>query len=100
MDVNSVFSENTSEIISESLLDSFSPISVVDTIKLIKVYPIMSCPLDPIPAHVFKEAFMTMVPSLTTIVNLSLTTVQMPSNMKEAMIKPILNKTSLKGCFK
>ena len=38
---------------------------------------------------------MTMIPLLTNIVNLSLTTVQMPAIMKEAMINPILKKLQL-----
>ena len=92
MGANNIVPDNTIELTSESLLESFSPITVADTIKLIKDYPIKSCTLDPIPAHVFKEVYMTMAPALTNIVNLSMTTVQMPSNMKEAMINPILKK--------
>ncbi len=95
MGANNIVPDNTIELTSESLLESFSPITVADTIKLIKDYPIKSCTLDPIPAQVFKEVYITMAPSLTNIVNLSMTTAQMPSNMKEAMINPILKKPQL-----
>ncbi len=83
------------EQISKLLLHAFTPVSEADVVKLIKGYPIKSCPLDPLPAAVFKETYMTMIPVITNIVNESLTTAVMPSNMKEAMIFPILKKPQL-----
>ena len=81
---------------SNFLLYSFTSVSESDIIKLmIKQYPIKSCPLDPIPASVFREVYMTMTPTLTAIVNLSLNSALMPTPMKEAMINPILTKTHL-----
>ena len=78
-----------------TLLHSFTPISEADVIKLIKSYPVKSCLLDSLPVAVFREVYMTMIPLLTTIVNQSLTTAQMPSVIKEAMITPILRKPQL-----
>ena len=80
---------------SDSHLHSFTPVTDNDIIKLIKDYPIKSCPLDPLPAAVFQDIYMSMIPLLTTIVNVSLASATVPASMKEAMINPILMKAHL-----
>ncbi len=76
----------------KTLLHSFTPVLESDVVKMIKNYPIKSCPLDPVPAFVFREVYMTMSPILTNIVNSSLSSADMPELLKEAMIKLILQK--------
>ena len=54
-----------------------------------------SCDFDPIPASILKECKSTLLPVLTSIVNMSLQSAFMPAALKEAMIKPKLKKGSL-----
>ena len=56
---------------------------------------IKSCNLDPISAPILKECKTTLLPVLTKIVNLSLQTSTMPTQLKEAFSKPKLKKDSL-----
>ena len=54
-----------------------------------------SCDFDPIPASILKECKSTLLPVLTSIINMSLQSAFMPAALKEAMIKPKLKKGSL-----
>ena len=54
-----------------------------------------SCSLDPIPTWILKTCRETLTPILTMIVNTSLSSGTFPSNLKEAIIAPILKKVSL-----
>ena len=54
-----------------------------------------SCDFDPIPASILKECKSTLLPILTSIVNMSLQSAFMPAALKEAMIKPKLKKGTL-----
>ena len=49
-----------------------------------------SCTLDPIPSAVFKRCRHCLLPVITSIVNLSLTSGQVPDRFKVAMLKPLL----------
>ena len=51
-----------------------------------------SCTLDPIPSAVFKRCRHCLLPVITRIVNLSLTSGQVPDRFKVAMLKPLLKK--------
>ncbi len=79
----------------QHLLRSFTLTTEDDILKIIKKSPIKSCPLDPIPAAVFKEVYLPLIPVLNKLVNLSLETGLMPCDMKVALINPILKKPSL-----
>ena len=79
----------------DSHLSSFTPFTESEIIKLIRGYPIKSCPLDPLLAVVFKDIHTFMIPLLTTIVNASFASATVPASMKEAMINPILKKPHL-----
>ena len=52
-----------------------------------------SCTLDPIPSSVFKRCRHYLLPVITRIVNLSLTSGQVPDRFKVAMLKPLLKKS-------
>ena len=56
---------------------------------------IKSCELDPIPASILNKCKDTLLPIFTKIVNLSLQTAIMPTQLKTAMVKPKLKKASL-----
>ena len=51
-----------------------------------------SCTLDPIPSSVFKRCRHYVLPVITRIVNLSLTSRQVPDRFKVAMLKSLLKK--------
>ena len=52
-----------------------------------------SCELDPLPATVLKGCFTVLLPTITKIVNLSLSTGTMPDTLKVAILSPILKKS-------
>ncbi len=54
-----------------------------------------SCCLDPLPTKVLKLVLPALLPSLTSIVNKSLTQSKMPSSLKQAAVTPLLKKPSL-----
>ena len=55
----------------------------------------MACSLDPLPAKIFKWVSANLLPILTKIMNLSLSTGEIPTILKEAMINPILKESNL-----
>ena len=63
--------------------------------SLINSSSLKSCDLDPFPATVLKGCIDTLLPVLTKIINLSMETATMPTQLKEAMVKPKLKKDSL-----
>ena len=76
-------------------LSSFEPASQEEILKLIKESASKSCSLDPIPTWLLKECQEVLLPVITHIVNLSLSTSTMPSELKEALISPIVKKALL-----
>ena len=51
-----------------------------------------SCDLDPLPASVLKICFPIILPTLTSIINMSLKNGVMPNALKAAVLKPLLKK--------
>ena len=51
-----------------------------------------SCELDPIPASVLKTCLPVILPTLTSIINMSLMTGKMPHALKFAVLRPLLKK--------
>ena len=54
-----------------------------------------SCTLDPIPSSVFKRCRRYLLPVITRVVNLSLTSGQVSNRFKAAMLKPLLKKSGV-----
>ncbi|XP_068675718.1 uncharacterized protein [Montipora foliosa] len=52
-----------------------------------------SCELDPLPAVVLKGCFIVLLPTITRIINLSLSTGVMPDALKVAILSPMLKKS-------
>ncbi len=50
------------------------------------------CELDPIPTNLIRECIDKILPLLTKIINLSLQLGDMPTSLKKAIIKPMLQK--------
>jgi hypothetical protein len=53
------------------------------------------CDLDPIPTSLLKQCLSVLLPSITNIVNLSLSSGTFPDQFKHSVIKPLLKKSNL-----
>ena len=73
-------------------LNNFHEVSQED-VKEFAYKPLSkSCCLDPLPASVLKDCFPALLPTITRMVNLSLTTGFMPNALKIASLSPTLKK--------
>ena len=77
-----------------SSLDTLSIISLAELHKLIMAAPTKSCMLDPAPTWFIKEPAVleTVLPSMLTAVNNSLTSRVVPPFLKQAVITPIISR--------
>ncbi len=78
-----------------SLFAEFHPVSLEEVLKMIKSSPVTSCKLDPLPSSVFKVCVPELLPVLTKMVNLSLSSGHFPVHLKEACVLPLLKKPNL-----
>ena len=77
----------TSPVYEESIhistrLSSFEPLDDNSILDFIKKSTIKFCSLDPLPATIMRKYYPILVPFLKNIVNLSLTPVMMPKELK------------------
>ena len=72
----------------ESVTDEF-------VLKIISSASAKSCELDPIPTTLLYENLDILLPTITNIINTSLTTGIVPPDLKTAIVKPLLKKPSL-----
>ena len=79
----------------ESSLDCWTPVSEAEVERIIRASPTKSCPLDPIPTDLLKDCLQILLPPITSIINLSLSTGVVPPNFKIARVIPSLKKPSL-----
>ena len=70
----------------------FKSLTNNEVFKLFKSGTIKSCSLDPLPASIMAKCCHALLPMLTRIINLSLTTGEMPEDLKCAMLRPLLKK--------
>ena len=61
--------------------------------NIIKLSPVKSCELDPLPTWLLKECKAELDPHITDIVNMSLRESMIPKSLKTALIRPLLKKT-------
>ena len=54
-----------------------------------------TCDLDPLPARQHKQCLKAIVPAVTLIFNKSLAEGPVQNNLKEALVRPLIKKTSL-----
>jgi hypothetical protein len=78
-----------------TLLESLAPVTEEVVQKLISRFPAKSCSLDPIPTCLLKSCIDVLLPVVTSIVNLSMSTSRMPTSMKKAVVTPLLKKPNL-----
>ena len=78
-----------------STLNTFQLLTSQDVSKVILSSPSKSCKSDPIPTDLLKAILPAALNLLTELVNRSLQTGTFPSDLKEALAKPLLKKTTL-----
>ena len=76
-------------------LSSFRPATEDEVSKLISKSNSSTCSLDPLPTSLVKECKECLLPVITNLVNISLSTSEMSTELKEALVKPLLKKASL-----
>ena len=76
-------------------LNAPSPISIDDLSKVVRTIVSKSCSLDPLPAVLLKGNLYMLLPTLCTIVNLSLESGYVPPSLKTAVLLPLFKKPSL-----
>ena len=77
------------------ILGSLNPATNEDISKIIRSSASKSCDLDPIPTWLLKLCLSELLPVITYIVNLSLSTSTVPYEFKLALITPLLKKVLL-----
>ena len=81
-------------------LKRFAPVTEENMRLLINSMKTKSCELDIIPIHILKQMPDTVIPPLTHIINLSLSTGTFAENWKCALVKPLLKKSGLDLIYK
>ena len=77
-------------------IDSFKLATQDEILKIIKSSSKASCSLDPVPTRLLTEHFLPeLLPVITDIVNMSLSSGKFPDSLKLALVKPLLKKLSL-----
>ena len=76
-------------------LESFEPLSQDEVKAIISDLGTKSCGSDVIPTKLLKKCLSGLLPCITKIVNLSLSSGVFPSNYKEAIVRPLLKKQGL-----
>ena len=75
--------------------DLFKSVSEDEVRKVITKSPTKSCLLDPWPTFLVKECLDILLPSITKLVNCSLTEGAVPAGFKKATVSPLIKKSSL-----
>ncbi|PIK45370.1 putative RNA-directed DNA polymerase from mobile element jockey-like [Apostichopus japonicus] len=76
-------------------LDMWEPATEDELKRIIMASPSKSCGLDPLPTNLLKECVTPLLPVISTIVNNSLITGDVPSAFKLAHVTPLIKKPSL-----
>jgi hypothetical protein len=76
-------------------LNTFDLATESEIAKIIMSSKNATCSLDPLPTSLLKECADTLVPAITHIVNLSLSSGVFPDCLKHALVKPLLKKSHL-----
>ena len=89
-----------SDFITTERFTCFTPTNQTDLMKMISKTVTKSCELDPINTNILKENIKVLASALVDIVNTSLDDVIVTENLKLAMVRPLLKKSSLPLIFK
>lgn len=76
-------------------LVTLAPVTSDEVEKIISCAASKSCELDPIPTTLLKSCLGCLLPIISAIVNTSLSKAEVPSNFKQAVVRPLLKKPGL-----
>ena len=76
-------------------LRSFALASNEEVKRLILSSPSKSCELDPLPTKLLKQCLDCVLPTITAIINRSLSESHVPISFKRAVVRPLLKKPGL-----
>ena len=76
-------------------LSIFTPTTAAAIVRLVNKLPSKYCALDPWPTTVLETNFNIIATVLANIINMSLKSATVPSEMKHALITPMFKKTGL-----
>ena len=92
------FTENTP--LTNLTLTKFHPVTIENVEKLLSNAANKMCQLYPIPINIVKAISGSISPLLRDIINTSLTSATFTSDLKQAILKPLLKKADLPLIFK
>ena len=75
--------------------NTFMSVTEDEVRKCISESPTKSCLLDPIPTFLLKDCLYILLPSITKLVNYSLTEGSFPNTFKKVVVTPLIKKASL-----
>jgi len=71
---------------------SFTCVTTVKVSKLLSQFPDTNCDLDPFPTYLLKQCSHILLPTITNIINMSLSTGIFPDQFKNSSVHPQLKK--------
>jgi hypothetical protein len=77
------------------ILSNFQPVTHDEVSKLLSQSPATDCDLDPIPTSLLKQCASVLLPTITNIINLSLSSGIFPDQFKSCSVHPLLKKPNL-----
>ena len=77
------------------VLSEFSPTSDDEVTNILRKSTKASCALDPLPTKLLVNFAPEVIPFITYIINLALSTGNFPANLKSAIVKPLLKQPTL-----
>ena len=90
---STIFADDVNNDLNESqLMFDFKPIDDAEIRKLLMQSHDKYCYLDPIPTSLLKKCAHILIPLITLIVNMSLSSGYMPRDLKRALLMPMLKK--------
>ena len=78
----------------------FTPTTIPEMVKLINKTIIKSCQLDPLLARLLKANIEHIAPATTDIVNTSMRLGKVTTNLKQAILQPLLKRSNLELVLK
>ena len=82
--------QNSTTQTSLTIFDSFHPVTITQLHTIIKSSKPTFCPLDPIPTSLLLKCLDDILPTLTHIINTSTLSGQFLTNIKTAIVRPLL----------
>jgi hypothetical protein len=81
--------------VAPSKYSSFTPVTIDEVSNLLSQSPDTNCDSDPIPTSLLKQCSSVLLPTITQIINLSLSTGIFPHQFKGSSVHPHLKKSNL-----